>query len=159
MKRVVRRTYSAFSLVHLGGHATGAAQTGFLLLLPVVGGALKDSSNINDTLSSHLLGRHDLVGLGEKQILWKTSIIIDADEVVVVIDDGELNINDGLDTQTIFDLGGNVLLEFLLEDVRLDVEAVGSGGFAEAATNKLRAASVRIWAAVVGCIFFFCSFS
>lgn len=41
-----------------------------------------------------------------------------------MVDDGELHVDDGLDTETVFDLGGHIFLQFLLEDVSLDVQAV-----------------------------------
>lgn len=121
--------YPALGLVQLGGHTAGTAEASLLLLLPSIGWALERGLNIEHALGRELLSGHELVGLRQEKVLWKTCKVVRIDDrTSSLIYNRELDIDDGLDTKTILNLRGDVLLKLLLEDVSLDVQAVAQNG-------------------------------
>jgi hypothetical protein len=95
--------------------------------MPIVRRAVKGSTNVNDALGGQLLVGHKLVGLSVEQAVGHASIVERVDGATFLVHNRELHIDDGLDTETVLDLGRDVLLKLLLEDMGLDVQAVGRG--------------------------------
>lgn len=122
-------TDPALSGIGLCRHAAGAAEAGLLLFLPSVGGTLESRGDVEDAFGGHLLGRHDLVGLSQEEVFGQTHIVVGVGECSSsLVNDRELDIDDGFDTKAVLDLGRDVLLKLLLEDVGLDVQAERSRG-------------------------------
>lgn len=130
-------TYTTLSLLQLGGHTLGTAQASLGLFLPVIGGTLEDGREIQNVLCCHLLLGHDLVSLGKEQVLGQTSVVISLEHrSILLTDDRELHIDDGLDTKSVLDLGWNVLLKLLLENMGLHIQTVGGRGLGVAVCGR-----------------------